>query len=139
VGQHIPEEILSNKSENIIINNLREDDQDGIRNAYFESSVFVSPLRGPGGTRLKHLAAMAARLPLVTTSVGAEGLSATDGKEAIIRNSSKDIAEATIKVLDDSKLAKMMADNARKLVEDKFSWFKMGEYLDKIYEKTAKE
>lgn len=139
VGQHIPEEILASKSENIIIDNLREDDQEGIRNAYFESSVFVSPLRGPGGTRLKHLAAMAARLPLVTTSVGAEGLSAIDGREALIRNNSKDIAEATIKVLSDNELAKTIANNARKLVEDKFSWFKMAEYLDKIYEKTAKE
>ena len=137
VGQHIPEEILSKRSDNIIIDNLKEDDQDGIRNAYYESSVFVSPLRGPGGTRLKHLAAMAAKLPLVTTSVGAEGLSATDGRQAIIRNTSKELAEATLKVLSDSKLAEQIANNARTLVEEKFSWYKMGEYLDEIYEKTG--
>lgn len=137
VGQHIPEEILSKRSDNIIIDNLKEDDQDGIRNAYYESSVFVSPLRGPGGTRLKHLAAMAAKLPLVTTSVGAEGLSATDGRQAIIRNNSKELADATLKVLSDSKLAEEIATNARTLVEEKFSWYKMGEYLDEIYEKTG--
>ena len=137
VGQHIPEEILKYKSENIIIDNLSEDDQEGIRNAYYESSVFVSPLRGPGGTRLKHLAAMAAKLPLVTTSVGAEGLGAADGREVIIRDTSKEIADATLRILEDEKLAKEIAENARKLVEQKFSWYKMGEYLDKIYEKTA--
>lgn len=136
VGQHIPEEILVRKSENILIDNLKEDDQEGIRNAYYESSVFVSPLRGPGGTRLKHLAAMAAKLPLVTTSVGAEGLGATDGKDVIIRNNSKGLAEATLEILSDSELAEKIAGNARRLVEEKFSWYKMGEYLDEIYEKT---
>ncbi|KKR54631.1 MAG: Polysaccharide biosynthesis protein [Candidatus Woesebacteria bacterium GW2011_GWF1_40_24] len=138
VGQHIPEEILSYKKDNIIIDNLSEDDQKGIRDAYYESSVFVSPLRGPGGTRLKHLAAMAAKLPLVTTSVGAEGLGALDGKEVIIRNSSAEIAEATLQLLEDEKLAEKIAKNARLLVEEKFSWYKMGEYLDKIYVKSAK-
>ncbi len=137
VGQHVPKEILEYKSENIIIDDLKEDDQESIRKAYYESSVFVSPLRGPGGTRLKHLAAMAAKLPLVTTSVGAEGLEATDGKEVIIRDEPGEMAEAVLGVLDDENLAKRIAENARKLVEEKFSWYKMGEYLDKIYEKTG--
>lgn len=138
VGQHIPEEIQNCNSENILVDNLKEDDQEGIRNAYFESSVFVSPLRGPGGTRLKHLAAMAAKLPLVTTSVGAEGLGAADGKEVIIKDNSKDLAMAVLQVLEDEKLAEKIASNARRLVEEKFSWQTMGEYLDKLYEKTGK-
>lgn len=137
VGQHIPEHILALKSDNILINDLKEDDQEGIRNAYYESSVFVSPLKGPGGTRLKHLAAMAAKLPLVTTSVGAEGLAATDGKDIIVRNSVEEIAEATIKVLNDPDMAKKVAEKARSLVEEKFSWYKMGEYLEGLYEKTG--
>ena len=137
VGQHIPEHILAYKSENILVDDLKEDDQEGIRNAYYESSVFVSPLRGPGGTRLKHLAAMAAKLPLVTTSVGAEGLAATDGENIIVRNSAGEIADATLKILGDPDLAKSIAVNARKLVEEKFSWYKMGEYLEDLYEKTG--
>lgn len=137
VGQHIPQEILERKSESIIVDDLKEADQQGIKRAYYESSVFVSPLRGPGGTRLKHLAAMAAKLPLVTTSVGAEGLEATDGKEVIIKDKPKDMAEAVLKILGDEKMAETIAENARKLVEEKFSWYKMGEYLDKIYEKTG--
>lgn len=139
VGQHIPEEILSSKSQDVIIDNLREDDNESIKATYYGSSVFVSPLKGPGGTRLKHLGAMAAKLPLVTTSVGAEGLSAKDGKEVIIRNTSKDIAEATLKILSDSELAKKIAENARQLVEEKFSWYKMSEYMEKIYDENAKK
>lgn len=137
VGQHIPKEILEYKSDSIIIDDLKEDDQESIRNAYYQASVFLSPLRGPGGTRLKHLAAMAAELPLVTTSVGAEGLEATDGKDIIIRDKPIEMAKAVFTVLDDKNLAKKIAENARELVKEKFSWYKMGEYLDKIYEKTG--
>ena len=137
VGQHIPKEITARKSDNVIIKNLREDDEEGIREAYHNASVFVSPLRGPGGTRLKHFAAMAAKLPLVTTKVGAEGLGAVDGKHISIKNSPRDLGEAAIAILKNSGLAKKLANNARKLVEDNYSWYKMSEYLDKIYIKAA--
>lgn len=137
VGQHIPESILKRKSENIIVDNLKEDDQESIRNAYYESTAFVSPLRGPGGTRLKHFAAMVAKLPLITTSVGAEGLGATHGENIIVQDSPVSLAEATLEIIGSEAKAKKIADNARKLVEEKFSWYKMGESLDRIYEKTG--
>jgi len=136
VGQFVPEEIINYRSENILVDNLKEDDQDGIKNAYYESSVFVSPLKGPGGTRLKHFGAMAAKLPLITTSVGAEGLGATEGENIIIRDDPESLATATISVLSNEKLASRIAENARKLVEEKFSWYKMSQYLDEIYEST---
>lgn len=139
VGQHIPEEILKRKSSDVIVDDLKEDDQEGIRRAYCEASVFVSPLRGPGGTRLKHFGAMAAKIPLITTKVGAEGLGAVDGREIIVRDHPGEIADAVVKVLKDPSLAKRIAQNARKLVEEKYSWPKMGELLDKIYERTGKK
>jgi glycosyltransferase involved in cell wall biosynthesis len=137
VGQFVPSEITKYKSSDIVIKNLREDDQEEIRNAYYAASVFVSPLKGPGGTRLKHFGAMAAKLPLITTKVGAEGLDARDGVEIIVRDNPSNIAEAVLKILAEPELAEKIAKNARKLVEEKFSWYKMGEYLDKIYEKTG--
>jgi polysaccharide biosynthesis protein PslH len=139
VGQHIPNEIKERQTENILIDDLREDDQEGIRKAYYEASVFVSPLRGPGGTRLKHFGAMAAKLPLVTTTVGAEGLGAKDNKEIIIENDPESTAKAVLKVLNDPKFASSIANNARNLVERKYSWYRMAEYLDKIYEETEYE
>ena len=136
VGQFIPQQILDRRSHSILVDSLKEDDQEGIRNAYYKSSVFVSPLKGPGGTRLKHFGAMAAKLPLITTSVGAEGLGAVDGREIIIRDNPASIAEAVVAVLSDEKYSRRIAENARALVEEKYSWYKMGQYLDKIYEKT---
>ena len=137
VGQYIPSEILIKKGNDILVDNLKEDDEEGIRKAYFEASVFVSPLKGPGGTRLKHFAAMAAKLPLVTTKVGAEGLGVVDDEHILVRDDPKALAKATIEILTNPSKAKSLADNARKLVEEKYSWFKMSEYLDTIYESTA--
>ncbi len=136
VGQHIPGEIKKRNSENILIDDLREDDQEGIRNAYYQASVFVSPLRGPGGTRLKHFGAMAAKLPLITTTVGAEGLGAMDEKEVVVEDDPDQIAQAVLKVLKRPMLAESIANNARDLVEKKYSWYKMAEYLDDIYEQA---
>ncbi len=136
VGQFVPESILNRRSKNIIVDDLKDDDQEGIRNAYYESSVFVSPLRGPGGTRLKHFAAMAAKLPLITTSVGAEGLGATHGENIIVQDDPILLAQATLEIIGNEKKAKEIANNARKLVEEKFSWYKMSQHLDKIYEQT---
>jgi glycosyltransferase involved in cell wall biosynthesis len=139
VGQHIPEEIKNRKSDNVLVDDLREDDQEGIRKAYYEASVFVSPLKGPGGTRLKHLGAMAAKLPLITTTVGAEGLGAKDNKEVMVEDDPESIAKAVLKILNQPKLASLIANNARDLVERKYSWYKMAEYLDKIYEETKND
>lgn len=136
VGQHIPPEIKNRASNNILINDLHEDNQEGIRQAYYEASVFVSPLRGPGGTRLKHFGAMAAKLPLITTTVGAEGLGARNNREVIVEDDPEDIAKSVLKILKNPKFAQNIAQNARNLVEQKYSWYKMAEHLDRIYEKT---
>ena len=66
-------------------------------------------------------------------------MGATDGREVIIRNNSRDIAKATLEILENEKLAEKIAENARHLVEERFSWYKMSEYLDEIYEKTYHE
>ena len=135
VGQHIPEAIIKRKSERILVDNLAEDDQEGIREAYFQASVFVSPLRGPGGTRLKHFAAMASKLPLVTTSVGAEGLGAKTGVHLMVSDTPEGLASATVNLLKSPRQAEKLARSARELVEKKFSWYKMSRFLDKIYAK----
>ncbi len=139
VGQYIPQHIMDRKNTDIIVDNLKEDDQEGIRKAYYEASVFVSPLKGPGGTRLKHFAAMAAKLPLITTSVGAEGLGATHSENIIVQDDPLSLADATLEIIGNPKKAKQIAENARKLVEEKYSWYKMSEYLDSIYEESAKK
>lgn len=139
VGQHVPEKLKKLSQDNILIQDLDENDETSIREAYYNASIFVSPLRGPGGTRLKHFAAMASCLPLLTTTVGAEGLSATDGKDIIIDDSPAGLANEAVKIIKNPKEAARIAGNARKLVEEKYTWQRMASILDNIYEETAYE
>lgn len=138
VGQHIPDKIKKRSGKNILISDLDYDDEETIKKAYYESSIFISPLKGPGGTRLKHFAAMASKLPLLTTSVGAEGLGAKRNVSILVEDDFEKMAKSAVFVLNNPKVAKRLAESARLLVEKNFSWEVISNKLDKIYEETVK-
>jgi glycosyltransferase involved in cell wall biosynthesis len=61
--------------------------------------VMVVPLRIGGGTRLKIFEAMAAEVPVVSTTIGAEGLEVVHGRHALIADDAKSFADAVISLL----------------------------------------
>jgi len=137
VGQYTPESITRLRRQDVIIDSLKEDDVLSIKEAYNKASVFVSPLKGPGGTRLKNLAAMASKLPIVTTSIGAQGIGVRDGVHVLIRDDVEGLASGTIELLEKPAQARKLAENARQLVESQYSWETMGQLLDKVYREAA--
>ena len=138
VGQRAGEKIGSLKGEGVEICDLATSDIDGVKKAYQEATVFLCPLSGPGGTRLKILGAMAAGCPVVTTTTGIEGLDAQDNKEVLIRDNPEEIAKATIKLLNDGRLYRQLTIAARKFVEEKYNWTKISQVLDKIYQEVGR-
>ncbi len=133
VGKNITDRVKRLKAPEIEITEGMPD----IRDAYRASSVLVAPIEGPGGTRLKILEAMASSLPVVTTSVGAEGLGLEDGKQAIIKNDYEDLVESAIEVLKDKKLAKRLGVSGKKFVQENYTWQKSAELLDNIYKELV--
>ena len=93
-----------------------------LRPALRESDVFVAPLRFGSGTKLKLLDAMSARVPIVTTPVGAEGLGIVDGEHALLATTPDEIASAVLKLNADPELAARLAASAHDLVHRRFSW-----------------
>ncbi len=138
-GQSPTKDVLALKSDklNIQILDLAEDDFQGVVRAYLHAGLFVAPMYAPGGTRLKILAAMASMVPVVTTSIGAEGYGAIDKESILIGNTSKELANIAVRVLKDKVLYKKIATNARDLVDKKFSWEPIAEKLEKIYEEIV--
>lgn len=128
---------LENKDLGIEILELKDDDFKGVVKAYLNAGLFVAPMYAPGGTRLKILAAMAAMVPVVTTSIGAEGYGAVDGKSILIGNSSQEIADKAIGIWNNQAHYKEVAKNARELVDKKFSWEPISEKLERIYEEVV--
>jgi len=135
VGMNITDKIKSLASDSIKVTEALPD----IRDAYSSSNVLVTPIEGPGGTRLKILEAMASALPVVTTSVGAEGLGVANNEQMIISDNYNDMAQKAIDVLQSEKLAKLLGKNARKFVEEKYTWKKSAQLLDKIYKEVINE
>jgi glycosyltransferase involved in cell wall biosynthesis len=66
-----------------------------------ETAVFVVPLRIGGGTRLKIFEAMAAEKAVVSTSIGAEGLDVTDGRDILLADTARAFADSVIALLRD--------------------------------------
>lgn len=79
-------------------------------------------LRVGGGTRLKILEAMAAGLPIVTTSKGLEGIDARHGEHLLIADDPSSIAGAIVEILGDPDRGRRLATNAWELVDRCYSW-----------------
>ncbi|SNB46132.1 glycosyltransferase family 4 protein [Geobacter sp. DSM 9736] len=100
---------------------------------YHDTSVAAVPLRAGGGTRLKILEAMAVGCPVVSTSIGAEGIDVRHGSNILIADEPEEFAQWTIELLTDEKLRRKLAANARRFVEDRYSWQGIGDRLNEIY------
>lgn len=82
--------------------------------------VAVVPLRLGSGTRLKVLEAMAAGRPVVSTTIGAEGLDVTPGRHLRVADGEEDFAEAVVALLEADPGG--MTAAARRLVESTYAW-----------------
>ncbi|MEK7497348.1 MAG: glycosyltransferase family 4 protein [Patescibacteria group bacterium] len=131
VGRMIPEYIkkLAHERDDIEITESIPD----ARDAYLGATVMVAPIRGSGGTRLKALEAMAAGLPIVSTSTGVAGLGIENGKEAIINDSMSGLAEDTVRLLENPKLLEKIGKAGQKFVEERYDWKAIVRLHDKIY------
>ena len=89
------------------------------------AAVYVVPIRIGGGTRLKIYEAMAMGLAIVSTKVGAEGLSVKDGENILLRDDPNAFAEAVIGLLTDREAAAALGRAAARHVNDHFSWAKV--------------
>ena len=88
------------------------------------------PLRFGGGTRLKILDSLAMGLPVVSTSIGCEGLSVRDGSHILIRDDPEQFADAVLRVISDPVLANTLRTNGRRLVEERYDWQRIFEQLE---------
>ncbi len=97
--------------------------------------VIVVPLRMGTGTRLKALEGMAARRPVIGTTVGLEGIDVEDGVQVAIADDGTSMAEAVTAILENDDLARSLARSGRAHVQERFDWKRIGEqFVDTISE-----
>ncbi len=93
-----------------------------VRPWLFGSLASIVPLRIGGGTRLKIYEAMAAKVPVVSTAIGAEGLDVADGANICLADTPADFAARCVALLDSESERERLAANAWNLVSSSYSW-----------------
>jgi len=102
----------------IIVTGTVED----VRPSIAEAAVYVVPLRAGGGTRLKIFEALAMAKPVVSTTVGAEGLALEPGRHFVAADDPRDFADAVVGLLRDPQRRNALGQAGRDLVEAHYSW-----------------
>lgn len=111
---------------------------DDISAFYRRCAVFVAPILKGSGTRLKILEAMASGSPVVSTTIGAEGLDVRDGKHLLIGDTPEAMADAVTTLLSNQELNQSLAAQARELVAARYDWDAIASQLLSIYDATGR-
>lgn len=132
VGRNMPESFSELGKNNPRIN-IDKDNQMQTPEIFTEASVLLAPKRVGGGTSYKTLEALAVGTPVVTNSLGLEGLGVEKNHEVLVSDSALGLAEEVLRVLNDASLYYKLAVNGRKHVESNFDWKAITQKLDSVY------
>jgi glycosyltransferase involved in cell wall biosynthesis len=98
-----------------------------------KAGVMVVPVRAGGGMRVRILEAFARGMPVVTTTIGIEGIEASPGEEVIIKDVPSEFAEAVVNLINDRGLQEKLARKGRLLAETQYDWQVVLKKMDTIY------
>ena len=102
-----------------------------------ESALAVIPVRAGGGMRVRILEAFARAMPVVTTTVGLEGIEARPGQDVLVADHPADFADAVVRLLCDNGLQAQLSINGRRLAEAKYDWQVILKDLDIVYQQLS--
>jgi len=135
VGSDPSEALRSINSEEIVVTGYVTD-----VTPYFESCrVFVSPLRYGAGMKGKIGQSMAHGLPVVTTTIGAEGIGLVDEENALIADDPKKFAEATVRLYTDDKLWHRLSKKSMEHIDMNYSKRAFGRRIERIFKDMMTE
>ena len=126
---------LSKRDPSIVVTGRVED----VRPYMERAAAYVVPLRIGGGTRLKIFEAMAMEKAIVSTSVGAEGLPVTDGKELRIADTPETFAAAVVDLLSYPQSARKLGEHAGQAVRERYGWNGVARRFAEICEATIRD
>ncbi|MFW5749012.1 MAG: glycosyltransferase family 4 protein [Chloroflexota bacterium] len=129
LGKDPTPEIQALAGEHITVTGLVDDTRPYLQG----SALFVCPLRSGSGTRFKLLESLACGCPVVSTTIGAEGLGAVDGEHMLLRDDPQGFADAVISVLNDPAHGAAMGRAGRQWVVDNHAWVRSAELLRAAY------
>lgn len=104
-----------------------------VRPFYRQAWMQVVPLRIGGGTRLKIVESLASGTPVVSTTIGAQGLDLVHGAEILLADTVDDFAEQTARGLRDAELRARIGTRGMAVAKSRFGWATLGRQLSRHY------
>jgi len=126
VGKNPTGELKARQSDHVIVTGFVDD----VRPYMARAKVYVIPLLAGGGIRGKALEAMAMKRPIVTTSIGVEGIHLYNEKSALFADSPQAFADAVLRLFDDANLWNVLVNNAYETAVNQYNWESKGKELD---------
>ena len=123
---------LSRRDPSVIITGRVDD----VRPYMERAAAYIVPLRIGGGTRLKIFEAMAMEKPLISTTVGAEGLPVRNESELLLADTPEDFAAAVVRVLGDDEFAFHLGRRSARLVREQYGWNRVAQRFVEICERA---
>ncbi len=102
-----------------------------------ETAVFIVPLLAGGGMRVKIIDGWKWGMPIVSTTIGAEGIAAEPGENILIADTPATFAQATLALLQAPETANRLASAGRHWIEKRYDWRNVYRRWDMIYENAA--
>jgi len=131
VGSSPPDEIIRlGKMDNVVVTGWVED----IKPYIARSAVCIAPLWLGTGMRVKILEAWGMGKPVVTTSVGSQGIDCIPGEDVLIADDPQEFAAHTVRLLRDKALREKLGRNGRKRVEAQYDWEVIIQQVEQMYD-----
>ncbi|MCX7881398.1 MAG: glycosyltransferase family 4 protein [Patescibacteria group bacterium] len=109
-----------------------------VKTLYQKATLFIAPIFGPGGTRLKILAAMGNGLPVISTKTGVEGLKLSNYQSVLLANTAIKFVKQIKKIIKNKTLYQQIQKNAHQLILKEYNWKKIANNLESVYKKLIK-
>jgi glycosyltransferase involved in cell wall biosynthesis len=110
---------------------------DDVRPYLERASAFIVPIRVGGGTRLKIYEAMGMECPMVSTTIGAEGLPLVNEREILLADTPEELSAGLVRLLTDVPFARGLAERAARRVREEFGWDRVATRFTAICERLA--
>lgn len=105
-----------------------------VRPYYRRAWLQIVPLRIGGGTRLKIVESLAIGTPVVSTSIGAQGLDLEHGRQILLADDASAFVEETVRALENETLRTTLESEGLSVANERFGWTAIGDRLAEHYE-----
>jgi glycosyltransferase involved in cell wall biosynthesis len=132
IGKSVPREVTSLHSDHIVMRGFVPD----LAKELGQYMVTVVPLRIGGGMRLKIVESFAMRIPVVSTTIGCEGIACRDGEHLVLSDTEEGFAGEVVRLLNDADERDRLTSNAFRLARARYRWEIAAKEFEQVYQEV---